>query len=129
MVWTYRRPAILNLRLQTLKNQLIFNLDARATLVSVESGNVPIGIVYSSDALLSDLVKIIFHVESTSIVVEYPVAVIGEKAHYQKTNSFLEYLTSDESSEVFSKFGFKFLEWETMIFSITEINIIDVNAE
>ena len=30
-----------------INNQLIFNLDARATLVSVESGNVPIGIVYS----------------------------------------------------------------------------------
>jgi ABC-type molybdate transport system substrate-binding protein len=49
-------------------------------------------------------------VESTSIVVEYPVAVVGEKAHYQKTISFLEYLTSDESSEIFSKFGFEFLE-------------------
>lgn len=99
-----------NKKWDSIKNQLIFNLDARATLVSVESGNVPIGIVYSSDALLSDLVEIIFHVESTSIVVEYPVAVIGEKAYYQKTINFFEYLTSDESSEVFSKFGFEFLE-------------------
>ena len=99
-----------NKKWDKIKNQLIFNLDARATLVSVESGNVPIGIVYSSDALLSDLVEIIFHVESTSIVVEYPVVVIGERAHYQKTISFLEYLTSYESSKVFSKFGFEFLE-------------------
>ncbi len=93
-----------------VKKQLIYNLDAQATMASVESGNVPLGIVYYSDALTSNSVQVLLDLEIYSSNVEYPVAIINSTINEEKALKFLKYLKSNESSEIFSKFGFSFLE-------------------
>ena len=95
---------------ERVEKQLVYNLDAQATIASVESGNVPLGIVYSSDALTSDLVEVILDLEFKSLKVEYPVAIIDRTKNEEKALKFLRYLQSNESSEIFSKFGFSSLE-------------------
>ena len=89
---------------------MVYNLDAQATIASVESGNVPLGIVYCSDALTSDLVEVILDLEFKSLKIEYPVAIIDRTKNEEKALKFLRYLQSNESAEIFSKFGFSSLE-------------------
>ena len=95
---------------ERVEKQLVYNLDAQATIASVESGNVPLGIVYSSDALTSDLVEVILDLEFKSLKIEYPVAIIDRTKNEEKALKFLRYLQSNESAEIFSKFGFSSLE-------------------
>ena len=90
-----------------IKNKLIYNFDARSTIVSVETGNVPLGIVYFSDAITSDRVDIILSLENTPNVAKYPVALIEKSLKKQKALKFIEFLKSEKSSKIFSDYGFK----------------------
>ena len=80
--------------------------DVRAALALVERGECPLGIVYSTDAAISDKVKVVGQFpESSHPPIVYPVAII--KGHDKPAvKSFFEFLKSDDSAKVFSKYGF-----------------------
>ncbi len=86
-------------------------LDVRAALAAVESGNVDVGLVYRTDAAISQQVKIAFEVpieKSPKIV--YPVAVVRESKKKAAAREFIEFLQTREAKEIFKRHGFRVLE-------------------
>lgn len=90
-------------------NKPVYAKDVKEVLTWVESGNVDAGLVYGSDARMSDKVKeIVTAEEGSHSPVEYPAAVIAESKNQEEANKFLDFLCSDKAKEVFEKYGFTF---------------------
>jgi molybdate transport system substrate-binding protein len=78
----------------------------RAALALVERNAVPYGIVYSSDASASKLVKVLaLFDESLHGAIRYPVAVVKDK-NSDAVKAMYSFLFSDESYKIFSEYGF-----------------------
>lgn len=108
-VGRYAKTALENLKLwDKVENRLSKAKDVRAVLSYIERGELPLGIVYSTDAKVSDKVKVIaaFPQESYGKVV-YPAATLTEKAEAKR---FLDYLSSDTAKQTFENAGFKAVE-------------------
>lgn len=80
--------------------------NVRVTLVVVEAGEAPLGVVYATDAKVSSKVKVVgeFPDESHPPIV-YPAALIKEGSDAD-AESFFAYLKSESAAEVLKKFGF-----------------------
>jgi molybdate transport system substrate-binding protein len=80
--------------------------DVRAALALVERGETPIGIVYGTDAAISQGVKVVGRfAEETHDPVSYPFAVLVN-APSPDAQSFLTYATGEKGLAVFDRFGF-----------------------
>ena len=93
-----------------LARKVIPVLDVRATLASVESGNVEAGFVYKTDAALSKKVKIAYAVpvdKGPRII--YPVAILKDSKNKQAAHAFMNTLLDRASKDVFKKYGFAVL--------------------
>jgi molybdate transport system substrate-binding protein len=81
--------------------------DVRATLASVESGNVEAGFVYKTDAAVSKKVKIIYEVPiEKGPKITYPVAIVRESKHKEAARDFLYYVQTPAGKGLFRKYGF-----------------------
>lgn len=90
-----------------LEPKLVFAKDVRQVLSYVETANVEAGIVYKTDALISDKIAIIDTIDSTThIPIEYPVGIVKHSQNYEAAKQFLNYLQSIEAIEVFEEYGF-----------------------
>ncbi len=91
-----------------LQSKMVLGSDVRQVLTHVEMGNADLGVVYSSDAKISDKVKILAtaNTEWHGPIV-YPGAVIAETKSSKEAQVFLAFLTSDEGKEILKKYGFK----------------------
>jgi molybdate transport system substrate-binding protein len=86
-------------------------LDVRATLASVESGNVDAGFVYKTDAAMSKKVKVAFEIpigKAPKII--YPVAIVRESKKKDAARAFLNYVLSSAGKDAFRKYGFVVLD-------------------
>lgn len=93
---------------QPLQSKLVMGSDVRQVLTHVEMGNAEYGIVYSTDAFVSDKVSVVAEAESSSHTpVVYPGAVVKDTKHEEKAQDFLNFLTSKEGREILQKYGFK----------------------
>ncbi len=73
-----------------LMNQLAPAKSTRSTLALVERGQAPLGIVYASDALLSDAVTILGALDSKSYEnIEYPMLALSDLKEVQQLADFL----------------------------------------
>jgi molybdate transport system substrate-binding protein len=85
--------------------------DVRATLASVESGNVEAGFVYKTDAAISKKVKIVYEVPlDKGPKITYPVAIVKESKRKDAARDFINYVQSPAAKESFKKYGFVVLE-------------------
>jgi molybdate transport system substrate-binding protein len=94
-----------------IKPKVVPVQDVRATLASVESGNVEAGFVYKTDAAVSKKVKIVYEVpidKGPKIV--YPVAIVKESKRKATARDFLNYVQIPASKELFKKYGFVVLD-------------------
>jgi molybdate transport system substrate-binding protein len=94
-----------------IKPKVVPVQDVRATLSSVESGNVEAGFVYKTDAAVSKKVKIVYEVpidKGPKIV--YPVAIVKESKRKDTARDFLNYVQTPASKELFKKYGFVVLD-------------------
>ena len=90
-----------------LTPKLVFGKDVRQVLFYVETGNVDAGIVYSTDAKVSDKVT----VTDTAIAgshspIVYPIAVIKESKKSEEANKFITFLLGEKAQKVFAEYGF-----------------------
>ncbi|MDV6377100.1 molybdate ABC transporter substrate-binding protein [Sporosarcina sp. GW1-11] len=93
---------------EPLQEKLVLGSDVRQVLTHVEMGNADVGVVYSSDAFISD--DVIVLAESNPEWHEpivYPGAVVKDSKHREAAQQFLDYVTSDAGIETLQKFGFK----------------------
>lgn len=91
----------------TLADKLVYAKDVKEVLSWVETGNVDAGIVYATDALISDKVTIVATApaESHNPIV-YPVGIIKASANQEAAQYFTAFLFSDTSKEIFINYGF-----------------------
>lgn len=96
---------------EQVKPKVVPVQDVRATLASVESGNVEAGFVYKTDAAVSKKVKIVYEVPiDKGPKITYPVAVVKESKQKDAARDFMNYLSSPAAKVSFKKFGFVVLE-------------------
>ncbi|WP_404407110.1 molybdate ABC transporter substrate-binding protein [Jeotgalibacillus malaysiensis] len=91
-----------------VQEQIVFAKDVRQVLTYVESGNVEAGVVYNSDAIAGDQLKIaaVAEEEWHSPIV-YPAGIIEGADYQEEAETFLEYLQSDDAMAIFEELGFK----------------------
>ena len=79
----------------------------RAALAFVERGEVPLGVVYATDAAVTKKVKVVgVFPETMHDPIVYPFALVAGK-ETPAARAFLEFLRGAEAKGVFVKYGFK----------------------
>ncbi|MDM5317139.1 molybdate ABC transporter substrate-binding protein [Fictibacillus sp. b24] len=109
---TYAKETLESLNLwNEIEKKMVYAKDVRQVLTYVETGNVDAGIVYKTDAVISDKVKIAATAsEQTHSPIVYPVGVTKESSHQKEAKEFYEFLKKEESIKVFEDNGFKRVE-------------------
>jgi molybdate transport system substrate-binding protein len=94
---------------EAVRRKAVLGADVRQVLGYVESGSADAGIVYATDATISDRVSVVAEApaDSTAPIV-YPAAVIRTSAHPDSAKDFMQFLRSDEARSVFHRRGFRF---------------------
>nr|WP_092071244.1 molybdate ABC transporter substrate-binding protein [Dendrosporobacter quercicolus]NSL49422.1 molybdate ABC transporter substrate-binding protein [Dendrosporobacter quercicolus DSM 1736]SDM23716.1 molybdate transport system substrate-binding protein [Dendrosporobacter quercicolus] len=91
----------------TIKAKAVMAKDVRTVLTYVETGNVDAGIVYGTDAAVSEKVKVVATAPAGSHQpIVYPVAVLTGAKQPQAADEFLAFLNGSEAKAVFEKYGF-----------------------
>jgi molybdate transport system substrate-binding protein len=81
--------------------------DVRQVLTYVETGDVDAGIVYTTDALSSNKVKIVAKAPANSHKpVIYPVGVIKTTKYPAAAEAFEDFLSGPQGRAIFEKYGF-----------------------
>jgi molybdate transport system substrate-binding protein len=90
-----------------IQPRVIPSESVRAALAAVETGNVDAGIVYKTDALQSQKVKVAYEVPlAEGPAITYPAALLLESKHAAAAKKFLDYLGKASSLKTFEKYGF-----------------------
>ena len=85
--------------------------NVRAVLAAVESGNVDAGVVYKTDAAISQKVKVAYEVPiADSPKITYPLALVKDAPQPEAAKKFIAYLATAGATKVFQQFGFIVLE-------------------
>ncbi|WP_339061001.1 molybdate ABC transporter substrate-binding protein [Tepidibacillus marianensis] len=105
----YSKEVLQHFNLWTgFENKLILAGTVRQVLTYVENDNVDYGIVFSTDAIISDKVKVLAKATpSWHTPIVYSGAVIKGSQHEEEANNYLTYVTSSKGKAIFNKFGFK----------------------
>jgi molybdate transport system substrate-binding protein len=94
-----------------VKPKIVPVQDVRATLASVESGNVEAGFVYKTDAAVSKKVKIVYEVPlDKGPKITYPVAIVKESKRKEAAREFLNHVQTPAAKDAFKKYGFVVLD-------------------
>ncbi len=105
----YAVEALRALNLESaLKEKWVFAKDVTQVLFYVASGNADAGIVYLSDALVSDKVKIVIRLDpKLHSPITYVAASIATGQSPRDAQAFITFLMKDEKARgVFSRLGF-----------------------
>lgn len=88
-----------------------YGSDVRTVLSWVETGAVDCGIVYATDAYITQQVRIVAEApEGSCKRVIYPAGVVKDSAHAEEAAAFVEYLQTEEVLELFESYGFSRME-------------------
>jgi molybdate transport system substrate-binding protein len=87
--------------------KIVYAKDVRQVLTYVEMGEVQAGLVYSTDAAVSDKVTVVCNApDGSHKPVIYPVAVLKAAQNEKGAKAFYAFLCSKDALTVFSKYGF-----------------------
>lgn len=102
----YAKESLTNLDVwKKLERQIAPAKNVRLALALVERGEAPLGVVYKTDALLTDKVKVVGEfANDTHADIIYPAAIVKDST---QSEQFFEYLKSDDAKKVFSQYGFQ----------------------
>ena len=90
-----------------VKSKANYGGDVRTVLTWVEEGSVDCGVVYRTDAVLTDQVRIVATApEGSCRKVIYPVGIVKATEHPEASAEFIAFLKSDTAKKVFEKYGF-----------------------
>lgn len=92
-------------------DKLVYANDVRQVLNWVESGDADAGIVYSTDALTSDKVKVVATASDESHkAIIYPAAVVRDSKNPDAAKAFVDFLSTPEVIRLFQASGFTTLK-------------------
>ena len=90
-----------------LRGKTLFGKDVRAAMSYVLVGSADAGIVYRTDAMSTDSLKIAYAVPGAlHSPISYPGAAASGASNPSGARAFLDFLASDEAAVVFREFGF-----------------------
>ncbi|NEQ46903.1 MAG: molybdate ABC transporter substrate-binding protein [Leptolyngbya sp. SIOISBB] len=96
---------------EAIQPKLVFAKDVRQVLAYVETGNVDAGLVYATDAQVSDRVQAIATAPATSHApIIYPLAVVQDSDETEAAQAFVEFLASAPATAIFQGYGFGMAE-------------------
>lgn len=89
-----------------VKDHVAQTADVRAALALVSRGDAPLGIVYGSDAIADEGVKVVGRFPDESHApITYPIA-IPDRSTATDAEGFRKFLLSPEGQSIFEKYGF-----------------------
>ncbi|HVF09709.1 MAG TPA: molybdate ABC transporter substrate-binding protein [Abditibacteriaceae bacterium] len=90
-----------------VRRKAVRGKDVREVLTHVELGNVEAGVVYRTDAAVSDRVRIAA-VAPASLhqPIRYPVAIVTDSEHPAQARAFVNYLASSQAKAVLRRYKF-----------------------
>jgi molybdate transport system substrate-binding protein len=93
-----------------LQGRIVGTADVRTALAFVERGECPLGIVYATDAKISDKVEVLAQLpDSSHTPIVYPFAAV--KNARPEARDFLKFVqSSPEATAIFERYGFSRLE-------------------
>ncbi|MFO8086153.1 MAG: molybdate ABC transporter substrate-binding protein [Desulfobacterales bacterium] len=103
----YAKQALEKLQIwKSVENAIAPSKDVREVLVLVERGEAPLGVVYSTDASITNKVKIVgeFPIDSHPSIV-YPVAIVSGRK-IPEVESLFQFFKGPEAKAIFEKHGF-----------------------
>ena len=110
----YAQQALTSLKLYDSlvgAKKIVRGQDVRATLTLVERGEVDAGVVYSTDALVTDKVEVVHKFDPKSFdQIVYPLVLLKHGREQADAVKFYEFLQSKEAAKIFAKHGFVRLE-------------------
>jgi molybdate transport system substrate-binding protein len=81
--------------------------DVRQVLAYIETGNADAGVVYATDARITNRVRVVAEAQAGSHdPVIYPAAVVRTSQNADAARDFLKFLLAPPSQAVFEKYGF-----------------------
>lgn len=90
-----------------VSEKAVLGSDVRQVLAWCETGEVDAGIVYATDAAVTDAVKMICTApEDSCDPVVYPIALTKDGAENEVAKDFLAFLQTEEAAKVFETYGF-----------------------
>jgi molybdate transport system substrate-binding protein len=108
----YARQALKKLAIwnSLAENKVVPGENVRATLAYVERGEVDAGIVYATDARISDKVETVYTFDpAVHDPIRYPLVLLKEGRKNAAAHAFYDYLQTASAGDVFKKHGFTFL--------------------
>ncbi|MBN1974226.1 MAG: molybdate ABC transporter substrate-binding protein [Sedimentisphaerales bacterium] len=109
-VGRYGKEALENLGLwKKIEKKVVSAKDVRSALAYVETEAAEAGIVYYTDTVISDKVKIafIFPDDALSNPVSFPAIILAKAVHKENANLFFDFLKNDKAVSIFKKYGFQ----------------------
>lgn len=96
---------------KSVEGRVVAGVDVRAALAAVESEAADIGIVYSTDAVITDRVRVALRVPlAEGPKIEYAIATLqgpaGRDSITPQPNALVEFFHGDEAKKVFERRGF-----------------------
>ncbi|MDX2217311.1 MAG: molybdate ABC transporter substrate-binding protein [Oculatellaceae cyanobacterium bins.114] len=90
-----------------LQSKFVFGNSVRNVLGTVESGNADAGVVYTTDARISDQVRQVATApDNLHSPIVYPMAVVSASRNQQAARTYAQFLTSRQAQAVFRRYGF-----------------------
>ena len=94
--------------LDQVKAKSVYGSDVRQVLSWTETGDADCGVVYATDAAVSDKVKVAAKAPADSHKpVIYPAAILKDTKHMNEAKSFLDFVSSEKGMAILEKYGFE----------------------
>ena len=92
---------------EQLRPKLVLGNTARNVLATVESGNADAGIVFMTDAKISQRVRqVAVAPKDSHAPIVYPIGVVSTSREQKSAQAYVAFLSSPRARPVFSKYGF-----------------------
>ena len=106
---SYAKEALVNLGLwDALHARIVPALDVRVVLAYVERKAAGAGIVYSTDATISERVRVVYEFpEDSHTRIIYPAVIMKETRSEGLAREFVDFVSSAEAREIFESYGFE----------------------
>jgi len=96
--------------MDTIESKVVFGKDVKEVLTWVETGNADAGMVYETDSITSEKVRVVAYApEGSHKPVVYPAAVIKDSKNIDASKNFMSFLCSEKAKSIFEKYGFAFI--------------------
>ncbi len=94
--------------LDKVKEKAVYGKDVREVLTWVEQGNADAGVVYKTDAMSSNKVKIVeIASNDTHSPILYPAGVVSASKNISEAKDFIKFITGAKAKVIYKKYGFR----------------------